>query len=80
MRFLEPFELGLEKVEPFHVADYRGLSRFMGRFEIGGGKGAAQAMVGDHLIHPSEALEMVSVELAGLGCSDRCQNALCITA
>ena len=67
VRFLEPFEPGLEKIEPFHVGDDRGLSRFMGCFEIGGAKGAAQAMIGDHLIHPSEALEMVPIELARLG-------------
>ena len=56
MRFLKSLELGLEKVEPFHVGDDRGLARFMGGFEIGRGQRAAQAMVGDHLIHPCEAL------------------------
>jgi hypothetical protein len=76
MRFLEPFELGLQKVQPFHVGDDRGLSRLMGGFEIGSAKGAAQAMIGDHPIHPSEALEMVAIELARLGCAHRGQNAL----
>ena len=41
MRFLEPFELSLEKIEPFHVCDDRRLSRFMRGFEIGRGKGSA---------------------------------------
>ena len=80
MRFLKPFELGLEKVEPFHVGNDRGLSRFMGGFEIGCGKGAAQAMASDHLIHPSEALEMMAIELARLGGAHRGQNALRIPA
>ena len=80
MRFLEPFELCLEKVEPFHVSDDRGLSRFMSSFEICRGKGAAQAMAGDHFIHPSEALEMVPVELPRLWCAHRGQNALRIAA
>ena len=80
MRFLEPFELHLEKVEPFHVGDDRGLTRLMGRFEIGGGKRAAQAMFGDHLIHPCEALEMVPIELARLGGAHRGQDALRIPA
>ena len=35
MRFLEPFELCLEKVEPFYVADDCGLPRCMRRLEIG---------------------------------------------
>ena len=43
MRFLKSFEFGLQKVEPFHVSDDRGLSRFVGGFEIGRGKRAAQA-------------------------------------
>src|SRR6266850_3940578 len=76
MRFLKPFQLGLQKVEPFHVGNDRGLSRFMGGFEIGCRKGAAQAMAGDHLVHPSEALEMMLIELARLGGAHRGQNAL----
>jgi len=35
MRFLKPFQLGLQKVEPFHVGNDRGLSGFMSAFEIG---------------------------------------------
>src|SRR5271165_891964 len=80
MRFFEPLELCFQKVEPFRVSDDRRLSRFMGGFEIGRRKGAAQAMVGDHLIHPSEALEMVPVELARLRCTHRGQNPLRIPA
>src|SRR5258705_13039587 len=46
MRFLQPLELAVEKVEPFHIGDDRGLPGFMGRLEIGRGKGAAQAVIG----------------------------------
>jgi hypothetical protein len=43
----------------------------MRRLQIGRGKGTAQTMVGDHLIHPSEAIEMVPIELTRLGCARR---------
>ena len=80
MGFLKSLELSLEKVEPFHVGNDRRLSRFMGGFEIGAGKRPAQAVVGDHFIHPGEALEMVPIELARLGCAQCGQNALRIPA
>ena len=43
----------------------------MRRREIGRGKRAAQAVAGDHLVHPGEALEMVLIELT------RLRRALC---
>jgi len=52
MRFLQPLELAVEKVEPFHIGDDRGLPALC-RIEIGRGKGAAQAVIGDHLVHPA---------------------------
>ena len=66
MRFLQPFELPLEEVEPLDIGDDRRLSRLVRRFEIGGGKGAAHAVVGDQLVHPGEAVEVVPVKLARL--------------
>src|SRR5438270_9571908 len=66
MRLFEPLELRLEKVESFNVTHNRGLPCFMCSLEIGRGKGSAQAMVGDHLVQPGEALEMVLVEQARL--------------
>ncbi len=32
MRFLQPLELAVDKVEPLHIGNDRGLSRFMGCF------------------------------------------------
>ena len=75
MRFLEPIEIRLQKIQPLHVGDDRGLCRFVGGFEIGRGESAAQAVVGDHPIHPGEALEVVPIELARLGRAQRRQNA-----
>ncbi len=75
MRFLEPLELPLEEIEAFHVTHDRGLPCFMRRLEIGSGKRAAQAMVGDHLVHPGEALEMVLIEQARLGRAQRGEDA-----
>ncbi len=66
MRLLEPLELSLEEVEPFHVTHDRGLPRCMCGLEIGCRKRATEAMVGDHFIHPIEALKMVLVELPRL--------------
>jgi hypothetical protein len=62
MRLLEPLELGFEEVEPLHVTHDRGLACFMRGLEIGRGKRAAQAMAGDHRVHPGETIEMVLVE------------------
>jgi hypothetical protein len=70
----EPLELLVEKIEPFDVGDDGGLSRLVRGFQIGHGKGAAQAVIGDHLIHPCEALEMVPIELASFGCAERGEN------
>src|ERR1700730_17817203 len=64
MCFLKSLKLPVEEVEPFHVGDDRGLSRLMGRLEIGRAKRATDAMIGDQLIHPGEALEVVAIELA----------------
>ena len=61
MRLLEPLELSLEEVEPFHVTHDGGLPGCMRGLEIGCRKRATQAMVGNHLVHPIEALEMVLV-------------------
>jgi hypothetical protein len=66
MCLLEPLELSLEKVEPFHVTHDRGLPCSVCGLEIGCRKRAAEAMVGDHFIHPIEALKMVLVELPRL--------------
>src|ERR1700747_410078 len=74
MRFLEPFELGFEKVQPFDVGNDRGLSRLMGCFEVGGGKRAAETMIGHHFIRPGEALEMVPIELTRFWCAQRGEN------
>jgi hypothetical protein len=62
MRFLEPLELHLQEVEPFHVTHDRGLPCRMGRFEIGHCQRPTQAMVGDHLVYPGEAVEMVLIK------------------
>src|SRR5207302_6292312 len=80
MRFLEPFELALEKVEPFHIADDRGLPCLMRGLEIGRRKRSIEAMAGDHLIHPGEALEMVPIEQARLRRAQRGEDALGIPA
>jgi hypothetical protein len=66
MRFLQSLELPVEEVKPLHIGNDCGLPRFVRRLEIGRAKGATQAMVGDRLIHPGEALEMVPIELARL--------------
>jgi len=71
LRLLEAFELHLEEVEPFDVHHDGRLPRFVRRLQIGGGKRTAQTVGGDHLIHPSEAFEMVPIELARLWCARR---------
>src|SRR6266481_9221280 len=74
MRLLEPLELSLEEVEPFHVAHDRRLPRCMCGLEIGCRKRATQAMVGDHLVHPIEASKMVFVELSRLRRAQRAED------
>jgi hypothetical protein len=75
MRLFEPLELSLQEVEPFHVSHDGRLPGCMCGLEIGCRKRAAQAMVGDHLIHPIEAPKMVLVELAGLWGAQRAEDA-----
>jgi len=64
MRLLQPFQLPLEKVEPLHIGNNRRLSRQVRGFEIGGIQRAAHAMIGNQLIPPGEAVEVVPVKLA----------------
>jgi hypothetical protein len=64
MSLLEPLKLLLQKIEPFHITHDRGLSGAVRRLEISRGKRSAQAVRGDHLVHPMEPLEMVFVESA----------------
>src|SRR5262249_45700646 len=80
MRLLQPFEFYLEKVEPLHIGDDRPLPRFVRRFEDGGAKRAAHTMIGDQLVHPGEAAEVVAVELAWLRRANRGESALGIAA
>jgi len=75
VRFLKPFELAIKEVEPFNIGDDSRPPGVMGCLQIAGGKGAAQTVVGDDFIHPGETLEMVTVELARLGCSHRGERA-----
>lgn len=53
MRLLEPLELHLQEIERFDVGDEGGLPGGMRGLEIGGGKGAAQAMARRHRVHPA---------------------------
>jgi hypothetical protein len=41
VRLLQPFELPVQEIEPFHIGNDRGLPGFMGRLEVGSGKRAA---------------------------------------
>jgi hypothetical protein len=68
MGLLKTLKLGFEKIESFHITHDRGLSGPMGRLEIGRRKRSAQAVRGDHLVHPIEPLEMVLVESARFRC------------
>ena len=52
----------------------------MSRLKISGGECPAQAVAGEHFIHPSEAFEMVPVEFARLGHAQSGQNAFRIPA
>ena len=52
----EPFELHFEEVEPFDVHDYGRLPDRVCRLDIGSSESAAQPMVDNYLVHPSEAL------------------------
>ncbi len=58
VRLLEPFELAVEEIEPFRIADDRRIARLVRGFEVGGGKRAADAVMGDELVHPPEPFEM----------------------
>jgi hypothetical protein len=58
---LEPFEFHVEEVEPLDIGDNRRLSRLVSRFEIGGAQRAAHTMMGNQLVHPGEAIEVVTV-------------------
>jgi hypothetical protein len=80
MRLLQPFEFHLEKVEPLHIGDDRRLPRLVRRFEIGGAERAAHVMIGDQLVHPGEAVEVIAVELAWLRRSNSGESALGIAA
>ena len=64
MRFLQAFQLSVEEVEPLHISDNRRFPRHVRRFEIGGIQRAAHAMIGNQLIPPGEAVEVVPVKLA----------------
>jgi hypothetical protein len=64
MSLLKALKLHFEEIESFHVTHERGLSGAMRRLEIGRRKRSAQAVRGDHLVHPIEPLEVVPVESA----------------
>src|SRR6478672_9912550 len=80
VRLLEPLELSLEEVESLDIADDRGLAGGVRGFEIGRRKRAAQAMTGDRLIRPIEALEMVLVELARIRLAQRPEHPIRVPA
>ena len=71
MRFLQSLQFAVEKIEAFDIADNRRLSRFMCGFEVGGAQRAADAVMDDQLVHPREAIEMISVELPRCGRAQR---------
>lgn len=52
----------------------------MGRLEIGRAKRTTDAMIGDQLIHPCKALQVVAIELARLRRAHHSQSALRIPA
>ena len=66
VRFFEPFELAVEKIQPLDIGDDRRLARLVRRVEIGRAQRPAHAVIGDQLVHPGETVEMVAVELARL--------------
>jgi len=59
VRFFQPFELPVEEIKPLYVSHDRRLSHFVRRLQIGRGKGAPQAVMSNHLIHPGKTLQMV---------------------
>src|SRR5207248_10289498 len=71
VRFLQPLQLAIEKIEPFNIPNYRWLARSMRFLQIGCAKGPAHAMMSNELIHPGEPVEMMMVEFAGCGGAHR---------
>jgi hypothetical protein len=80
MRLFQSFEFSFQKVQPFDVTDDRGRSGRMRRFEIGSRKRAAQAVMGDHLIHPGQTLQVILVELVRFRRSQCGQYSGCVPA
>jgi hypothetical protein len=69
VRFLQPLELAIEKIEPFHVSNNRRLLVFVRFLQIGCAKGAAHPMMRNQLVHPGEPVEMIAVKFV------RCRGA-----
>jgi hypothetical protein len=69
VRFLQPLQLAIEKIEPFDIPNYRWLAPSMRFLQIGCAKGSAHAMMSNQLIHPGEPVEMMTVEFARCGCA-----------
>jgi hypothetical protein len=75
VRFLEPFELPFEEVEPFHVSHIAGSPASCAALRSAAESAPAEVMVGDHLVHPGEAVEMLRVQQARLRCAQRGEDA-----
>src|SRR5204863_869939 len=67
VRFLQPLQPAIEKIEPFYIPNYRWLARSVRFLQIGCAKGAAHAMMSNELIHPGEPVEMIAVKFARCG-------------
>jgi hypothetical protein len=74
VRFLEPLELPLKKIQSFNVAHYGRSARCVRGFQIRRRKRAPQPMMSDHLIYPIKAAQMILIELARLRGAQRCQD------
>ena len=69
MRFFEPFEFAVEKIEPLDIGDDRRFARSVRRVEIGRAQRPAHAVLGDQLVHPRQPVEMVAVQFSGCRCA-----------
>jgi hypothetical protein len=80
MRFLQPLEPAVEKIEPFDVGDECRLCRLVRRDKVGGAKRPAHPVMANDLVHPGEAIEMVPIKLAWFGAAHHGERPLGIPA